>query len=294
MRMHDLIVPAGIPRWERFVKSLDWPSRRLGPKSTDERFLAGMLKSVDGVIVCNDHDKKKLHEKILPLLKANSCRLTIQMIPIGSNIPVVPISVLTRSRCRQDLGCSDRDVVLVYFGFIQEGKGAGDLLQVFDRIAAKYENTRLLILGAVPFWESHFGSQYQSLINRLEHRDRVVWKQYLPAEEVSVLLQCSDLALLPYRTGAVLNRGTLIACITHGLPVVTTQGTYPLGGPFVDGGNILLAAPDELDGISRKTGDLIDSLSLRSRISTGATRIAPYFNWSRIGRTHLEFYQSNQ
>ena len=294
MRMHDLIVPSGIPKWRHLLAGFSQtPWQRLGPKTTDYRILSRMLKPVDGVIVCNPRDKRILEDRVLPFW-VNGSRPEVRIIPIGTNIPLVPISSQEVRKYRQRLGWSAGDMVLVCFGFIQEAKGVGDLLAMFEHLARGNARVRLLILGAAPSWEPEYANNYQSLIDAMQHSGRVVWKRYLPHEEVSAWLQCSDLAVLPFQQGASLNRGTLVACIDHGLPVLTTQSHTAIGGPFEDGENILLARSGDLGDLLRKAEKLTRDRNLLSRLSSRTRMAARYFAWSEVGRAHLDFYRSHK
>ena len=265
--------------------------RRLGPKSTAYRFLSSMLESVDGVAVCKPQDYEALEQRVFPFLRRTP-KPRVRLIPIGSNIPVTPISLAEVLKYRKKLGWSDQHIVIVYLGFILEAKGIDDLLVVFDRVADWRPVVRLLILGAIPAWNPEFGHRYQALIQKMKYSNHVVWKHYLPAAEVSAWLQCSDFALLPFRHGAVLNRGTLIACIAHGLPVVTTAGPFPVGGPFVNGENVLFAKSGDLDSIVAAAQTTIEDADVCIRLSKGAKRAARYFSWPRIGKEHLDFYKT--
>ena len=60
-----------------------------------------------------------------------------------------------------------------------------------------------------------------------------------------------DCAVLPYREGASLRHGSLMAALAHGLPIVSTRppesaheasGAFPL---LCDGESALLVAPDD-------------------------------------------------
>jgi glycosyltransferase involved in cell wall biosynthesis len=48
--------------------------------------------------------------------------------------------------------------------------------------------------------------------------------QGAPLEKVSEGLHASDLAALPFHSGASTNRGSMLATLSHGLPTITTNG----------------------------------------------------------------------
>lgn len=291
LRMHDLIVPQKVSKWRRWLAGYRWPLSFSGPKTAGYRLLAKMLERVDGVTACKMPDLEGLEGRVFPLMNG-SLRPGLRFIPIGLDIPVHPFSPLEILERREHLGGGEKDAVIVYFGFLQEGKGGDDALTVFDKVADRHPEARLLVLGATAPWNPSLAMRYPSLLKNLRYRDRVIWKEnYLSTEEVSTWLQCADIALLPFRFGAVLNSGTLLACLYHGLPVVTTEGRSPLGGPFKDGENIFLAKAGDLDELAEKVCALIENPSLCDRLRKGAKEASSFFDWSRIAKSHMDFYR---
>ena len=65
----------------------------------------------------------------------------------------------------------------------------------------------------------------QALVDQLGLSERVRWTGFTAAAEVSANFFASDIAVLPYRDGASFRRGSLMAAIAHGMPVISTEPT---------------------------------------------------------------------
>ena len=93
----------------------------------------------------------------------------------------------------------------------------------------------------------------------------------VPAIDVGPYLQACDVLLQIYPDGAVAARGTLIAALASGVPVVTTAGdlTEPI---FETCGGVVLA-DDDPTAIRRAVEDLLTDQSLARRIGTAGRRL---------------------
>src|SRR5205814_10635910 len=65
-------------------------------------------------------------------------------------------------------------------------------------------------------------TQLDTLARELDVQDMFLWTGYLSPREVSAALRAADIAVLPYADGASFRRGSRLAVLEHGLPVVTT------------------------------------------------------------------------
>ncbi|MFQ6100128.1 MAG: glycosyltransferase family 4 protein [Anaerolineae bacterium] len=269
---HDLKVPYLFPK----AGPLRW------------RVVEMLAHRADGVIVTNREDELRLAN--LPSPISNLAR-----IPIGSNIaPRLPDGY-DREAWRARWGIEPGDLLLGYFGFLNERKGGEDLIETLAALVARGLPAHLLLIGGRVGSSDPTNLAYAERVDRLVAErglvERVHTTGFVSPEEVSASLAAVDVCLLPYRDGASLRHGSLHACLAHGRPIVTTRPA--LESPnFCDGENVLLApALDVLalaDGVTR----LVDDPGLRARLEVGAAALATNFTWERIARRTLTFYET--
>ncbi len=149
-------------------------------------------------------------------------RIPLQLLPVPSNVGMARDSAKVETIRKRFV--PDGGLLLGHFGTY-----GAPLLSVLEpivyRLSRETPNQPLLLLGR--------GS--------LEFRDHVVgqcpaWAKYLHAtgplssEELSSYLSACDVLVQPYPDGATTRRGSLMAAISHGKPVMTTSSpvTEPL------------------------------------------------------------------
>lgn len=255
-----------------------------------------LARTTDAVIATNQEDYKTLFALHLKLL---TC------IPIGSNIDPTPPPDFDRAVLRSQLGVRDDEILLSYFGFLNESKGGETLIRAF----AEIPNAKLLMLGGQTGGSDVTNVAYlrrvKKLVADLELSDRVLWTDFLSPPEVSAHFLASDVCVLPYRDGASYRRGTFMAALAHGMAIVTTgvgaQGTGDRGRgtgdgdsrlPQLRGGeNVLLVPPDDAHAIAEAVKEIASSSELRERLQRGALETAKAFTWDKIAEAHLELYK---
>ncbi|MFQ5855525.1 MAG: glycosyltransferase family 4 protein [Anaerolineae bacterium] len=220
------------------------------------------------------------------------------LIPIGSNIHPNPPADFDPDAWRAQVGIGRDETMLVYFGFLNASKGGETLIQGLDQLTQRGYNCRLVMLGgqvgASDPTNRAYLARVNALIDKLDLADRVMWTGFLPDERVSTYLMAADLAVLPYRDGASLRRGSLMAALAHGVPVVTThpqeiRSTCDLP-QLIDGVNIRLVPPDDPDALAQTVGDLIDDPTQRRQLGLAARRLSQAFTWERIAAQHKAVY----
>ncbi|OGO40723.1 MAG: hypothetical protein A2Z04_00925, partial [Chloroflexi bacterium RBG_16_57_9] len=275
---HDLKVPYLFPKAGRLRNEV----------------VLGLARTADAVIVTNEEDWARLSQILHPS--------KLHLIPIGSNIDPQPPPDYNRAVWRARLGISPDQTVLTYFGFLNVTKGGEDLIRALNLLIRQGVNARLMMIGGRVGASDPTNLAYlrrvEALIVALGLENRVSWTDHLPAPEVSAHLLASDLAVLPYRDGASYRRGTLMAVLAHGLPVVTTTPTS--GGwaarlpPLVDGENVRLVPAENPETLAAAIAGLVADPELRQHLSSGAVRLAQAFGWESIARQTLSVYQSIQ
>ena len=286
---HDLRVPylfpkAGPLRWQVVLALARWS---------------------DAVIVTNAADQARL--KPYPLQP--------YLIPIGSNIaPRLPDGY-DRTAQRASWGIGLDDFLLCHFGFMNERKGIETLLKALSILVNDPSSPCrpwLLMIGGKVGSSDPTNVAYlrrvESLIEELGLKERVLWTDFIPPEEVSACFAAADCCVLPYREGASFQHGTLMAALAHGMAIVTTfaeresqiadgrsqgaRGRVQSPVELRDGENVLLVPPDDVQALAAAIKRLARSPELRHRLREGAKELSRSFDWEGIAARHLEVYRA--
>jgi glycosyltransferase involved in cell wall biosynthesis len=257
----------------------------------------------DAVIVTNAEDLETLLQSPISNIQYLTSPAPY-LIPIGSNIKPTPPADYDRDAWRARWGVGSEDILLSYFGFLNESKGGETLMQALDGVVKKGYRARLLMVGGK--WGSSdptnvaYAQRVEALIDELGLSERVMWTGYTPQEEVSANLLASDICVLPYRDGASFRRGSFMAALVHGLPIVTTS-MRPLAADLEsaaclprlrDGENVLLVPPDDAVALAQAIARLADDPELRQRLEQGAKEMSKAFGWDSIAKKTLEVYHA--
>jgi glycosyltransferase involved in cell wall biosynthesis len=200
---------------------------------------------------------------------------------------------LDRPAWRRHWGADESQLVLAYFGFVNQSKGGEELIEALAKLVDEGREVRLLMIGGRVGASDPTNLAYlhrvQGLIADRNLTRRVVWTDYLPLDEATATLMASDICVLPYRDGVSTRRGALMAALAHGLPVVTTTPRVPLT-QFRDGENMLLVPPQDPDALAAGIARLADDVELRRQIGAGAELLARQFTWPAIAESTLAFF----
>ncbi len=221
-------------------------------------------------------------------------------IPIGSNIRCQPPADFDRARQRARWGAGPQDWLLAYFGFLNRGKGGETLVRALAELVRGGRPAHLLMVGGKIGSSDPTNAAYlarvEALIADLGIADRVHWTGFTDASQVSANLLATDCAVLPYREGASLRHGSLMAALAHGLPIVTTeippdlrqvQGVFPM---LQDGESARLVPPEEPALLAAAVTEVMDDPALRARLAAGALALSRQFEWETIARRHVAAY----
>ena len=282
-------------RYRTAVTFHDLKAPYLFPKAGPLRWWVNLAlaRRSDAVIVTNAEDFARL--------STYSFIRSLSLIPIGSNIHPEPPAGYDREAWRARWGLGPDDILLSYFGFLNESKGAETLVRALDKLVQStsnlqypISNIQLMMVGGKVGSSDPTNVAYlkriESLIEELGLTDRVFWTGYTPQPEVSANLLASDICVLPYRDGASFRRGSFMAALAHGLPIVSTR-------PRVDvpelrqGENILLVPPDAPVALAEAVARLAADPKLRGRLGKGAARLAQDFTWERIAKKTEALYE---
>lgn len=258
----------------------------LFPKAGRLRELAVhfMAKQARGVVATNSEDYRALCE-----LRQEAGR--VKRIPIGSNIRAGSVTEDAILAARRRLEVSDDDFLLGYFGFLNASKGADLLLEALAQLDA---GIHLVFIGGRTGSSDRannqaFLEQLEAVVAKLGLQHRVHWTGFLPEETVSAYLKAVELVVLPYRDGASLRRGTLMAAIAHGRPLVTTSPRMDIP-ELVHGENVWFTPRGDAEALADAIRRLHPRPDLRQQLAEGADALAQAFTWERIATETANYY----
>jgi glycosyltransferase involved in cell wall biosynthesis len=219
---------------------------------------------------------------------------SLHLFPIGSNIHPQAPPDYDRWKWRERWGVGPEEALLCYFGFLNESKGGETLLRALARLVASGERIKLLMIGGKVGSSDPTNLAYlqkvESLIRDLNLTDSVLWTGYVDGPEVSGSFWASDICVLPYRDGVSLRRGTLMAALAHGMPIVSTHPQVHIS-EIVEGENMSLAPPNDPEALAERIRGVAASDALRKRLALGAAELSKLFSWASIAEKTLQLYE---
>ena len=266
---HDLRYPYLFPKAGRLRKSSVY-------------HLAG---SAEGVIVTNEEDYEELRKQ-----GVKASRLAL--IPIGSNIQISAPSSEDISKIRHKLGLISTDMLIGFFGFLNPSKGPDQLVQALSRLNESFH--LVFIGGQIGSSDSAsnraFYDDIVGQIHMLEIADRVHWTGFLPDSDVSTYMHAADVMVQPYRDGVSLRRGTLMAVLAHGRPLITTSPKIPIA-EIVHGETVWLTPIDDVTALSNAIEKVSGDPDIQALLANGAKKVSLLFSWEIITNNTMEFLE---
>jgi glycosyltransferase involved in cell wall biosynthesis len=218
----------------------------------------------------------------------------LHLFPIGSNIEPQAPPDYDRCKWRERWGVGPDEVLLCYFGFLNESKGGETLLRALAELVALGERIKLLMIGgkvgSSDLTNVAYLQKVEGLIRHLNLSQSVLWTGYVEGPEVSASFWASDICILPYRDGVSFRRGTLMAALAHGMPVVSTYPQVHVP-EIVEGVNMSLAPPTDPAALASRIREVADSEELRQRLALGAAELAKLFSWESIAERTMQLYE---
>lgn len=203
---------------------------------------------------------------------------------IGTNIMVSPCEVHKTDK-----------TVISYFGGVYHGKGIERMFRLWKEINDRdIENNFVFkIIGELnPDNNNHFAEYHKMAKGWLKDYgllDKVQITGYVTDEEVSREIQNTDIATVLYEDGLTLRRGSFIAYLTHGVPIITSlpdeEADKLLNGVK---GVFMTDSDEEIVNQAYKWKHL--SQQEKTQIFIENKEKSKYFSWDEIAKTFLRDY----
>jgi glycosyltransferase involved in cell wall biosynthesis len=211
-----------------------------------------------------------------------------RVIPVGTNIPVVPI---TATEARERLGIPDSAPVLGLMGTGHRARRFDLVAAAFQATVAVHPDARLLYIGPDrQALAAAFGGE-QKL-----KRFAVIADGWADEVETSKRLAAVDIYLCPFSDGVSCRRGSFIAGLAHGLVCLSTRSN--------DTDRVLLEATDrccealhlvdaqDKDGFAQTAVTLVESRrTARAGQNAARNLYQRVFAWNMIARSFIEVVQ---
>lgn len=247
-----------------------------------ELVVSSLARRAQGCIVTNSADLRRLQEWAVS---------PIRQIPIGSNIDARETNHVEIAEVRDGLGLIAGDILLGYFGFLNETKGADALIDALTRLDEHYH---LVFIGGQtgasdPDNNQAFLAQLRRRIDEAGLSGRIHWTGFMSPIRVSAHLAAVDIMAMPYRDGVSLRRGTLMAVLAHGRPLITTPPDEP-SAEFRHRKNMWLVPADDADALAGAITTLAEDPVLRRRLGLEARELARSYSWDTIAAQSADFF----
>lgn len=222
---------------------------------------------------------KKDREIVSRFMKGSALRTTI-----GTNIEVVSNNLI-----------DSQTITISYFGSVYPGKGIEKMLSIWSRLSEidTEKRFRFKIIGDIGIEpENHFCEYHKKVWKWIEQyglKDNIEVTGYVSDEEVSKEIQNTQIATLFYEDGLTLRRGSFLAYLAHGIPIVTSIGDEEADELFAGHEGITMTESDDA---------AIDAIEKYSKLSDDNKRVihndnvqlSKFFDWAQIARIFLKDY----
>jgi Glycosyl transferases group 1 len=187
----------------------------------------------------------------VPLLRRlGAGRLPIAWTPVPSNVPEEASTTAVAAR-RAELTLNDPTVRLVCHFGTYGSSVTRTLGPIVRELLGRRPEVRVVLLGTGgDRWRGELAG------GRVDWHARVIAPGALSAPLIAEHLRACDLVIQPYPDGASSRRGSLMAALANGVPVVTTIGA--LSEPVWSEGAVAAAPAGDAEQLARLALDLLD------------------------------------
>jgi len=195
-------------------------------------------------------------------------RSSLQVVPIASNVPEAPP------------GCPSERIVL-YFGQIRPDKGIEAFLELARLSAQDGASFEFHMIGAcLPRHEDYLQQLRRYAPNNIH------WIIGAELTEVALRMSSALAAYLPFPDGATYRRGSIIAALINGLPVISTS--FPVTPDSLARVVLRADTPEQAFAHLRL---LQDSPERRQEVSAASRLLGLQFSWGQVAETHDLLYK---
>jgi UDP-glucose:(heptosyl)LPS alpha-1,3-glucosyltransferase len=256
-RLRQIGVPVAVMVHEAWVDPVGWRNRLI--RAWQRAQLSELLRVTDGVMATTASVAHELGQRAVH-------------IPVATNISPVPTS---REDARAALGLDGR-LTVALFGRANPSRALGHAEAAIAALAQAHGANNLTIMN--------LGADAPTV--RVPLGVEVHTPGALPPDELSLRLVTSDLVLLPTTDGVSTRRGTVMAALAHGRPVLGLRGRNTDAVLARAEGAMFLTPADDRAAFAEAAVELTrDPDRLRAIGAAGRELYESHFDWPATARS---------
>jgi glycosyltransferase involved in cell wall biosynthesis len=254
------------------------------PVAIAHRLQAAALMSIADVCIVTTPARRRKLSRWLPWLARR-----LREIPVGSNIPVSDAGSDVVRSLRTELA-GDGPLIGSFGTLGADGRNHALLFSTLARVLVPHPDLKFVWIGSVDCNCAAFRAVAEQA-RRHGVSDRIEWTGSLGPAAVSEHLSALDVFISLQDGGPCFRRGSLVAAMAHGLPIVA------LGGSGTDlrleHGEHMLIVPRSAEAVSRAVEELLQSPDRRAKLARSATKFHDrYLDWGVLTDQLIEAAQS--
>jgi len=167
------------------------------------------ILSSNKIVVTNKYDHDVIVANFRYIIKDK-----IHIIPIGSNID-----------SSRDTPVTHQSPYIVFFGIFYPNKQTEKVIEIMSEIQKKFKDQFIFrfVGGIHPYYEDYVSGFRKKAEEQLKKTE---WYLNYPLNRIPELLKDAFASVLYFQDGASIRRGSLLAMLANGIPVLTKKGIY--------------------------------------------------------------------
>lgn len=190
----------------------------------------------------------------------------------------LPIETQKKQELQKRYGISSTDRVITFTGRLVNNKGVKELMLAFEKVAAKHNDAKLLIVGGQSF-SNNVKDDYVIDLEFIASRigNGVIFTGYVDYSEITSYLQLSTIVVVPSTSFEAFSLSILEA-MAAGIPVVVSDAGGTLEVIDERSGIVVNRGEGLIDGLSTAIEDLCFDDEKLHKMSVAAKRRSKVFS----------------
>ncbi len=247
--------------------------------AVDKIFTRAVFSKIDHFIVHAEQNRRRLISEYG--IKSSY----VHTVPHGTFGYFTKWKKETKAELRKELGLSNDDQVILFFGYIREYKGLRYLLKAMKDVVKEVPKARLVVAGEL--WQDL--KEYEEDMEGIEKYVRL-FPDYVLDKDVHKYFDLADIMVLPYYNTEQTISGPLLVGLAFNKPIIISD----VGGikeVLKNGENALVVEGGNVNQLTHSVIKLLNDKKLQTKLSLGARVADSQFEWENVAKKTVEVYE---